>query len=269
MKYKKERKFNSFILIIFLILSSPFYSFSETFYSDELKSQYYKTEVDKLILSRPNSISKRYEYYSSAFLGRPYKSNTLSGDLKNKEVLILNLKEMDCFTYLDYVHSLINAENYYDFINQLKEVRYKDGIVSFKNRNHFFYDWAKNIKNIDDITDEIFLGKSIKVSKNLNLKSDGKLFLNGIDIRKVSIVYLEPKFINNQNINLLESGDYVGIYSPIDGLDVSHVGIFIKKAGTYLFRHASSVSGVNKVVDVNFLEYIKNKPGIIIYRNKI
>ena len=148
MKYKKERKFNSFILIIFLILSWPLYSFSETFYSDELKSQYYKIEVDKLILSRPNSISKRYEYYSSAFLGRPYKSNTLSGDLKNKEVLILNLKEMDCFTYLDYVHSLINAENYYDFINQLKEVRYKDGIVSFKNRNHFFYDWAKNIKNI-------------------------------------------------------------------------------------------------------------------------
>ena len=269
MKYKKERKFNSLILIIFLILSSPFYSFSETFYSDELKSQYYKAEVDKLILSRPNGISKRYEYYSSAFLGRPYKSNTLSGDLKNKEVLILNLKEMDCFTYLDYVHSLINAENYYDFINQLKEVRYKDGIVSFKNRNHFFYDWAKNIKNIDDITDEISLGKSIKVSKNLNLKSDGKLFLNGIDIRKVSIVYLEPKFINNENINLLESGDYVGIYSPINGLDVSHVGIFIKKGGSYLFRHASSVSGVNKVVDVNFLEYIKNKPGIIIYRNKI
>ena len=269
MKYKKERKFNPLILIIFLILSSPFYSFSETFYSDELKSQYYKAEVDKLILSRPNGISKRYEYYSSAFLGRPYKSNTLSGDLKNKEVLILNLKEMDCFTYLDYVHSLINAENYYDFINQLKEVRYKDGIVSFKNRNHFFYDWAKNIKNIDDITDEIFLGKSTKVSKNLNLKSDGKLFLNGIDIRKVSIVYLEPKFINNENINLLESGDYVGIYSPINGLDVSHVGIFIKKGGSYLFRHASSVSGVNKVVDVNFLEYIKNKPGIIIYRNKI
>ena len=267
MKYRKERKFNVIVIAIFVAMLFPLNSLCETYYSKEVKEQYYKKEIDELIVSRPKDKLIRHKHYSSAFLERPYKSDTLFGDSKNKEVLVVNLEEMDCFTYLDYVHSLIHAENYYDFINQLKNTRYKDGIVSYKNRNHFFYDWSKNIENIKDVTNKLFEGQSTQVIKNLNLKDDGKLFLNGIEVRRVSISYLKPQFVNNENLRLFKSGDYIGIYSHLKGLDVSHVGILIEDEGTYLLRHASSSSSINKVIDVNFLEYIKNKPGIIIYRN--
>ena len=53
------------------------------------------------------------------------------------------------------------------------------------------------------------------------------------------------------------------------GLDVSHVGFLLwDKEGKAIFRHASSKSKYMKVIDEDFLEYIKNKPGIIIFETK-
>ena len=62
----------------------------------------------------------------------------------------------------------------------------------------------------------------------------------------------------------LRTGDYIGIYSDLSGLDVSHVGIIVKDSLGIKFRHASSVA--RKVVDQDFATYISGKPGIIIIR---
>lgn len=67
-------------------------------------------------------------------------------------------------------------------------------------------------------------------------------------------------------LNNLKTGDYIGIYSPIKGLDVSHTGIVIRKNNQVLYRNASSLSKNMKVVDTNFLEYISSKTGIIVLR---
>jgi len=267
LRYKKERKYSLIVSLIVVILLFGFnFAQSGTYYSAKVKYQYFKKEVSELILKRPDDISLRHAYFSAAFLGTPYKANTLSGDDNNKEIFTINLNQMDCFTYIDYVHSLIEAKDYYNFINKLQNVRYKDGIVSFKNRNHFFYDWSQNVKGIVDATDSILPGKSIRVLKNLNLKSNGELFLDGIPIRRVHIRYIPPDLIKESNLNNLKSGDYIGIYTDIKGLDVSHVGILIKNKRGVFFRHASSSPGIKKVIDVEFLDYIKNKPGIVVYR---
>jgi hypothetical protein len=62
------------------------------------------------------------------------------------------------------------------------------------------------------------------------------------------------------------SGDFVGIYTDKEGLDVSHTGIIIKKDGKVFLRHASSKEKNQKVVDENLSEYMKNKPGLVVYR---
>jgi len=66
----------------------------------------------------------------------------------------------------------------------------------------------------------------------------------------------------------LKTGDYAGIYSVTEGLDVSHVGIIIKKGDNIYLRHASSQKEIRKVVDQDFRKYIVGKPGIIILRPK-
>ena len=45
---------------------------------------------------------------------------------------------MDCFTYLDYVEALRLSNSYEEFNPKVKDIRYKNGKVSFQNRNHFF-----------------------------------------------------------------------------------------------------------------------------------
>ena len=267
MKLKREKRYKLFFLAIFatlILIHSPVYA--ETFYSPKIKLEYYKEEIDSLIKLRPNKLSERHKYFSAAFLGKKYKENTLSGDLNNKEIFVINFDQMDCFTYVDYLHSLLKAENYYHFVRILKKVRYKDGVVSFKNRNHFFYNWLENVEGIEDITQKISYGNSTSVIKNLNQKNSKEFYLDGIKPKKVKIQYLKTKFITNKNLSNFRSGDYIGIYTDKEGLDVSHIGILIVKGESYIFRHASSLAGVRKVVDVNFLEYLDGKPGIIVYR---
>ena len=63
-------------------------------------------------------------------------------------------------------------------------------------------------------------------------------------------------------------GDYIGIYTHIEGLDVTHVGILIKKEGKAYLRHASSKKEFLKVIDEPFESYIKNTPGFIVLRQR-
>ncbi|HIC77154.1 MAG TPA: DUF1460 domain-containing protein [Candidatus Dadabacteria bacterium] len=261
MKLKKERLFNFYLLIGIFLIFLPF-QYVHSHEHIEYEARY----ADKI-----NYILKTFTYddlKSEVFLGVPYKSNTLIGDKNTKEKLVVNLEAMDCFTYLDYVHALRveNPRDYYDFIDNLKHTRYKKGVVSFETRNHFFYDWSLNVQDIKDITKEIRHDKVTTVTKRLNKKSDGSLFVDGIPIREVEISYLNPRFLTKNNLNLLNNLDYIGIYSEKEGLDVSHVGILIIKGGKWYFRHASNKPEIDSVVDVDFLEYIKSMPGIIVYR---
>jgi hypothetical protein len=64
----------------------------------------------------------------------------------------------------------------------------------------------------------------------------------------------------------MRTGDYAGIYSETEGLDVSHVGIVIRKQDALFLRHASSALGAGAVIDQDFLEYMKGRPGLILLR---
>ena len=79
------------------------------------------------------------------------------------------------------------------------------------------------------------------------------------------MIYYED--INDRDYTKLKEKIYVvGILSSSQGLDVSHVGFLIINDNELKFRHASSNKKYRKVVDEDFLEYIENKPGIIIYK---
>ncbi len=202
---------------------------------------------------------------SSAFLGVPYEANTLIGSDKSDEVFVVNLSGMDCFTYLDYIESMRKSDSYKKFLSNLKSVRYKDSKVKYKNRRHFFSDWVGT--NVEDITSNIGGFDTKRVHKFLNKKDDKNLYLNGIDIVERDIFYIPPILITNSMLLKMKSGDYVGIYTNMNGLDVTHVGIFIRKNnGQLIFRHASSSSKNRAVVDSDFLRYIRSKEGIVIYR---
>lgn len=225
--------------------------------------------LDKFLfeLSKIESQGRRIRQISSHFIGLPYKENTLIGSMQTKEVLVINLKQVDCFTFLDYVEAMSISASYAEFENNLIKVRYKGSIVIFKNRNHFFTDWVKfNADLVVDVTGQIGGKNTITIEKILNLKEDGTYFLDGIQPINRKIKYIPSGTVDDLIINKLNTGDYIGIYSERHGLDVSHVGIIIKNRGNIYLRHASSIK--KKVLDEDFREYIMTKPGFIVLRHK-
>ncbi|MGL4599938.1 MAG: DUF1460 domain-containing protein [Plesiomonas sp.] len=206
------------------------------------------------------------EYVSSAFLNTPYKANTLIGGIDTPEVLTVNLSDVDCFTLLDDVEALSKSHDMTTFLYNLAQTRYINGEVSYLKRRHFFSDWfATASPNALDVTLEISKHHNT-VEKQLNRKPDGGEYVSGLGITSRAINYIPGDAIDDQVLNNLKSGDYVGVYSPLEGLDVSHVGIVVRHDGQVWFRNASSLMINKKVVDSPFMEYMRSKPGMVVLR---
>ncbi|MBX4335082.1 DUF1460 domain-containing protein [Bartonella raoultii] len=203
---------------------------------------------------------------SAAFLGTPYQANMLHGSKNIPEELIIDFRGLDCFTYLDYVEALRKSTSQTEFINNVVKTRYVDGIVSFLNRKHFFTDWAySKYKLATDITAQIS-PYAVKTEKYLNQKADGSNYLPGLPVVKRTLTYIPSNFINEKVISHLRSGDFIGIYTQLAGLDVTHVGFFIMTDNGPMLRNASSRKENEKVVDSPFMKYVIKTPGIIVLR---
>ena len=225
--------------------------------------EYIENKVKPFVSNKEDLVKK----LSSSFLNTPYVAHQLIGDLHHKEILVADLQSLDCFTFIDYVEALKRAKNVSDFYNQLINIRYKNGQVSFFYRKHFFTDWANGSKLIaDDITKNLS-PKHVTVVKYLNMKNNNELYLPGIKVVKRKISYLPSDVVDEKVINQLKTGDYIGAYTKINGLDVSHVGIFINTPEGPVFRNASSRKENMKVVDTPFADYLKRVPGIVILRS--
>ena len=146
-------------------------------------------------------------------------------------------------------------------------MRYQNGVVDYKSRNHFFSDWTLfNAGFVDDVTGEIGAKKAKKTVKTLNAAEGGQTLLPGITLRRREITYIPSEFIDDLILAQLKTGDYLGVYTTQSNLDVSHVGIAVRKGTGIFFRHASSQKKYRKVIDTDLKAYLLHKPGVIILR---
>jgi hypothetical protein len=210
---------------------------------------------------------KRIAFLSKPFLEVNYSESTLIGDVHTEEICVIDLSGVDCFTYLDYVEAMRLSSTFDAFIENVKKVRYRSGRASFDERNHFFTDWPEfNSDLVVDVTEKAGGGRVLKVQKTLNQKQDKTYFVKGLSPQQRNIAYIPSKAIDDDLLKRIQTGDYLGIYTNEQGLDVSHIGILIRETGNITFRHASSRHG--KVMDQDFRKYISDRPGIIIVRPK-
>jgi soluble lytic murein transglycosylase-like protein len=211
-------------------------------------------------------LPERSEIVSRQFLEVPYGANTLIGSANEPEQLVVELQKVDCFTYADYVEALKRADDPEEFIKGLTEVRYKDGVVGFQNRKHFFTDWSVSTPAIaTDVTTSLS-ANPIQVTKNLNKKDSGGVYLPGLPVVPRTISYIPSQQIDSSVVGRLRTGDYIGAYAEDGGLDVTHIGIFIDTPDGPVLRNASSLRANNKVVDTPLLDYLQTVPGVVVLR---
>lgn len=217
-------------------------------------------------------------FFAEYFKGLPYKGSTL--EKKGKEALIINLREMDCTTFVETVFALTLAskteqKSFQDFVSALCKIRYRNGILDgYPSRLHYTSEWIEdNIeKNIlKDVTSKIsddVLSLSINFMSShpdsyhqlknnpRNLKSIQKTeaYLTG-----KRVFYIPKEKIGTiDNITEIKSGNIVVFTTDIKGLDVSHMGFVIRSNGRLHLLHASSLHKKIVVDPLPLKEYVLN-----------
>ncbi len=91
-------------------------------------------------------------FYGHKLQGVPYVAHTL--EVNPKERLVVNLRELDCTTFVESVLALClttreGSVKYSDYCRNLTRIRYEGGKMDgYPSRNHYFYWWAESNRKL-------------------------------------------------------------------------------------------------------------------------
>ncbi|MCF0195013.1 MAG: DUF1460 domain-containing protein [Bacteroidaceae bacterium] len=198
---------------------------------------------------RKMEADKRFMHYALALVGTPYEGGTLER-YEGKERLVVNMRTLDCTTYVDVVMALTLASDegtFGAFCRQLRRVRYRDGRTDgYASRNHYFAENAENLQRQglatiidegDDVqtlaidymtthrnayrqiaTDDIEYARICKAEKALTGKRIRFWTRN-------ALMRSDNGRDKGQLKKHIKTGDIIGIVTRKKGLDTTHIGI--------------------------------------------
>lgn len=281
---------NLFFVVFFFIFSSNAQSFNKedspvTYLNEDVDifNRYLHVMAGKQDLPFNELIIETALFFRNV----PYVASTLESE---EEHLIINLRELDCTTFVENVIALANTvkdeyPSFERFCDYLRLLRYRNGRVSeYTDRLHYFSDWIYENEQagfVRDMTKQI--GGRLH-SLNLSfmsahpesypaLKSHPE-FIEAIkkkeqDISARNIYAMIPKTDINNVSREIKTGDIVCFVTKIDGLDITHVGFVYLQGEIMTLVHASSAAK-KVIVDLkslqSYAESVKSTIGIMIVR---
>ncbi len=177
-------------------------------------------------------IADRIDLISRGLFGAKYVADTLIGGPKQPEKFVVYDDAFDCVTYCEIVLAAALAGDMPGFESALRQIRYHNGEVAWRERNHYFSDWcARNIEN--KICGPVAID-TVPIVKSSNLVPELGKQQWTLD------VIPQAKLLENAAV--LQTGDILGFISRRANLDYAHTGFiaFGKNNGELLLRHASS-----------------------------
>lgn len=222
------------------------------------------------------------------FLGSPYVGHTLEGN--ETERLVINLREMDCATFMEQSLALAltmasDDKTFNRFARTLQTLRYRNRKVDgYASRLHYLEDWIYEnerrglLRNVTKETGGSLTPKHINfmtthtdVYKNLREQRD-------IDTLKVverrmsqsDRYVIRRGDITPQVLEKVEDGDIIGFTTDVKGLDCAHVGFArVGDDGVVRFLHCSLSNHKVLLTSRSLTQYMSNKKhfnGILVVR---
>lgn len=208
-------------------------------------------------------------YFARQLLGLPYVAKTLENN--SQEKLVINLRQLDCTTYVENVIALVmctqaNTKRFQDFCKTLQALRYHDGTIDYVTRKHYFTDWIeanskKGYVSEISVSNPPFSAVQQLILNYMSTHVDFYPMLQNQAERISQIKIIEKKLSNktcryipkseikNTKLlrNVIHNGDIIAIVTNKKGLDTSHLGIAIWHANGLHILNASQIR--KKVVE--------------------
>lgn len=224
-------------------------------------------------------------HFGYQFIGTPYVGGTL--DRAEKERLVVNLRELDCTTFVEQALALARCAqrgdtSFHSFCDQLCYIRYIGGKVEYTKRQHYFTTWINDnqkeqiVKDIQSPTPPFTAIQTIRVDYMTTHTSSYKMlyahpeWLAGIrnleqDINGLRYRYIPKALLANQKLirTAIRDGDIIVILTNKRGLDTSHIGLAVWRNGNLHMLNASSIH--KKVIDepMTLYQYMQRHPSQI------
>ena len=184
-------------------------------------------------------ISRRIDFISRALLGSPYRGHTLIGGPQLPEKFVARDDVFDCVTYCETVLAAAMAREPGEFEASLRTIRYHNGVVSYRERNHYFFEWGRH--NVDNKTCRpVVMGGEVALEKTVYWHRE-------LGRRRFAMSVI-PRAVFLANKAQLINGDIIGFITRRPYMDYFHVGfVTFGRDGALTLRHASQTRG--RVVD--------------------
>ncbi len=257
--------------------------------------QIFETKMQLPLPIQPNIVSSVVAIGKS-FLGTPYVYFTLDSNHRtktrlkpmSKEVLVVNLKQLDCVTFVENTVALSQTRldknnSFENYKKKLQDIRYRNSIVDYAARHHYFTDWMFEQERkglLKDITKDLG-GEPYQKTVTIMTHKKDTAYGNMADpktfeaIRQVeAAINKRPHFyIPEDKIPAIENklldGDIVAITTHEKRIEIAHVGFVVKRNGRAHLMHASSVKKQVVITEEPMADYLmknKGQSGIMIAR---
>lgn len=242
------------------------------------------TRINELLIKcqKIKTPGEKVKAMAFSFEGTPYVGHTLEGDT---ELVTVNIDELDCTTFVETVLALaFTAEegrtSWRDFVYNLERIRYRNGELNgYPSRLHYISDWIVDNShrgNLQEVTNRFpfhhYITKTLSfMTENRDKYPALSDSLNYEKMKGIELGYYSHQFPYIKTVDLkkketkdaFQSGDVVALVTSLRNLDVTHLGIIIKKNGEPYLLHASSSNGKVEVTSVPFDEFMKRNRSLL------
>src|SRR5262249_9550581 len=165
----------------------------------------------------------------------------------------------DCVTYIETILALARASNVDEFVEWLRKIRYEQGRIEWKRRNHYMTQWIRN-NAAEGVLKPVSMPEVPTHSRERILS-----VVPGLAAERTHVECI-PKSAVPRAAENLRSGDVICFVSTRKNLDVFHAGIIVREGAKVLMRHASRSRGC--VVEQELSEFLKanRMAGVIVVR---
>jgi hypothetical protein len=176
-------------------------------------------------------MSQRIAFISAKFRGTRYLAYSLIGGPRRQEQLVVRDDGFDCVTFCETVLAAARARDRDEFEPALRSIRYRDGVVEWRERNHYFFEWGEhNVEN--GVCAYVHMDGEVEITRTVYWHRElGKKRF------RMSVI---PRNVFLANKDMLADGDIVGFVTRRRDLDYFHIGFVIfGSTGELLLRHAA------------------------------